>query len=587
MKSRAAASRRRSKEKQLADFPTPAVLAKEVPEELLICLDQELNRLPQKYRAPVVACDLEGRSRNDAARSLGWPIGTLNWRLARARTILAKRLTQRGVTLCGGALAMALAQRAAAAVPTSLIAQTVKTGTLITAGEGATVGLISAQVVSLTEGVVRAMVFAKLKIGMAVLAAIAVMGTGAGLWIQGAVTAAESASPLSDESQSRAAREPAETESAAPVRTENFLVDAPTRPIAVKIAIAAERWRKTEAIDWLGEALPPWTEPCPIQVTITESGSASATSLVFADGKVTSQRIDLKGPLDRLVHADLPREITQIILAHHFRFPVPRWAGEGAAILSSDRIERDRHERALGRLLSGTDRFVPLRRLFGFHDYPADTTAFYPESYSITRFLVTSKDRKTFLEFVSRGLRDGWDEAAKRCYGYNGVTKMETAWLRRAVEPGRQSNGPSYMAPGGNIHPYYTLVWKLIRVGPKGKEEVVVPTFIVPDGGHGKLVRRNGTWVLNPTRIQDVRAASAVLEIEITDRPSGKVRLDLSVQDNDVRKALKDDTLVVGNNLSATREVDVGEELRLVLAEDDNGAPRRWIELTLLPNRDR
>jgi RNA polymerase sigma factor (sigma-70 family) len=588
MKSRAAVGRRRSKEKELADFPSPAAPAKEMPEELLSCLDQELNRLPHKYRAPLVACDLEGCSRNQAARSLGWPIGTLNWRLARARAILAKRLTRRGMTLCGAAVAMALAQRAIAVVPASLVAQTLKVGMLITTGEGATVGLISAQVASLTEGIVRAMVFAKLRIGMAVLAAIAVFGTGAGLWIHGGVTAAESASSTSDEPQPRAAREPAETESGAPVRTENFLVDAPTREIAVKVAIAAERWRRNNAILWLGEVLPSWSQPCPIHVKITDGGSHSATSLAFADGKVMSQRISLEGPLNRLLHADVPHEVTHLVLAHYFGWPMPRWADEGAAILSSDKVERDRHERVLHRLLSGSDRFVPLRRLFGLHDYPTDTTAFYPESYSITRFLVESKDRKTFLEFVSRGVRDGWDEAAKRCYGYHGVTEMETAWLRRATEPGRQSDdGPSYIAPDGKTHPYYSLVWKLIRIGPKGKEEIIVPTFVVADGAHFKLVRTNGTWVRNPTRVQDVRAASAVLDVEVFDRPSGKVRLDLSVQDNDVRKALKDDTLVVGYNLSVTREVDVGEELRLVLAEDDNGAPKRWIELALLPNRDR
>ena len=70
-------------------------------------LDQELDRLSDKYRLLLVMCDLEGRTRKEVSNVLGLPEGTVASRLTRARTMLAKRLTKRGLAVSAGTLAPA------------------------------------------------------------------------------------------------------------------------------------------------------------------------------------------------------------------------------------------------------------------------------------------------------------------------------------------------------------------------------------------------------------------------------------------------------------------------------------------------
>src|SRR5207249_2514542 len=121
-------------------------------------------------------CDLEGNTRKEAAEQLGWPEGTLSSRLARARTLLAKRLTRHGLAFSGGLLATVLAANAGAAAPTSLITSTVKAGLIYAIDPTyAATGVISANVAALTEGVLSAMWFTKLKIASVALLVVAVL----------------------------------------------------------------------------------------------------------------------------------------------------------------------------------------------------------------------------------------------------------------------------------------------------------------------------------------------------------------------------------------------------------------------------
>jgi RNA polymerase sigma factor (sigma-70 family) len=179
LEARTAGARRRAKERRVSVMPNPEVCAHEIWTELHGILDQELSRLPDKYRAPIVLCDLEGKTRKAAARQLGWPEGTLSWRLAQARRLLAERLTRRGVALSGGLLALTLTQHAASAgVPAPLVARTVAAATTL-AGPLLAAGTISTQVLALTEGVLKTMLLTKLKVAAGILVLIAAIGTGA------------------------------------------------------------------------------------------------------------------------------------------------------------------------------------------------------------------------------------------------------------------------------------------------------------------------------------------------------------------------------------------------------------------------
>src|SRR6185312_16265735 len=99
-------ARQRAAERRLMDETSEARLERaEDREDLLPILDEELNRLPHRYRVALLACEIEGKSRREAARELGIPEGTLSTHLARGRKLLRERLQRRGVSLGVGPIA--------------------------------------------------------------------------------------------------------------------------------------------------------------------------------------------------------------------------------------------------------------------------------------------------------------------------------------------------------------------------------------------------------------------------------------------------------------------------------------------------
>src|SRR5947208_14457740 len=151
LKARMVLARRRSREKQVDVMPEPtAPAAHSAWTDLQPVIDEELARLPDKLRLPVVLCDLEGRPQREVAKHLGVPPATLATRLASARRTLARRLTRRGVTLSGGALAGLLTVHGtASAVPHALAHGVARVAEAVADG-GALSSLVSAHAVQLS-----------------------------------------------------------------------------------------------------------------------------------------------------------------------------------------------------------------------------------------------------------------------------------------------------------------------------------------------------------------------------------------------------------------------------------------------------
>lgn len=139
------------------------------PPELLPEVQEEVERLPEKYRAPVVLCYFEGLTHEEAAGQLRLPVGTIKVRLARARGRLKGRLARRGLapSVLAATLGLSSSGTASAAVPARLADATVRAAAEVAAGRAAQV---SAAVATIVEGVLRAMLLSKLKAAAALSA---------------------------------------------------------------------------------------------------------------------------------------------------------------------------------------------------------------------------------------------------------------------------------------------------------------------------------------------------------------------------------------------------------------------------------
>jgi RNA polymerase sigma factor (sigma-70 family) len=137
-------------------------------------LDEELDRLPDKYRTPLVLCYLEGLTHEEAARQLGWPLGTLKCRVWRGRERLRYRLERRGLAPCS-----LPAVPPPVVAPPAVVAVTLESALHFAAGS-LTGGPASSQAVALTQGVLKAMTMSKLKMAAALLCAVAFLAAGAG-----------------------------------------------------------------------------------------------------------------------------------------------------------------------------------------------------------------------------------------------------------------------------------------------------------------------------------------------------------------------------------------------------------------------
>jgi RNA polymerase sigma factor (sigma-70 family) len=170
------AARRRAKEKEAMTKPSAQIPPETAWRDVQEILDEEIRRLPENQRAPFIPCFLEGQSRAEAARELGWKEGTVSSRLARARQRLQKRLLRRGVSLSAVLGAAALtAPAGAAALPVSRLVE----AALRPAGAG-----VSPAAIALADTLIRAMGAARRTAGALLILFLTVLLAGAGVLTQ-------------------------------------------------------------------------------------------------------------------------------------------------------------------------------------------------------------------------------------------------------------------------------------------------------------------------------------------------------------------------------------------------------------------
>ena len=178
LRARAAAAMRQEREARAAIDPAAAV-TEAGDDELGPALHAEIDRLPEKYRSPIVLCYLQGRTIDEASRQLGWPVGTVGGRLARARDRLRDRLVQQGLVAPTLLIASPPPNTASvAAVPRALAVSTCAAALQLAAGRPAT-AVVSAIVANLLEQTVRSIAWTRFMIGAGFCGLLGTLASGA------------------------------------------------------------------------------------------------------------------------------------------------------------------------------------------------------------------------------------------------------------------------------------------------------------------------------------------------------------------------------------------------------------------------
>ncbi len=210
----------------------------------------------------------------------------------------------------------------------------------------------------------------------------------------------------------------------------NFIVDSSDPGLAPQIAQTAERYRRELAVEWLGQVMPNWAQPCQMTVQVgPHLGAGGATTFVFDRGEVFGWRMTIQGSAQRILDSVLPHEITHMIFASHFRRPLPRWADEGGATSVEHISERQKHRAMLIQFLH-TGRGIAFSDMFAMTEYPSDVMPLYAQAYTLSEFLIYQGGRRKFVEFLDDGMRtEQWSAAVQRHYGLGDLAALQNTWL--------------------------------------------------------------------------------------------------------------------------------------------------------------
>jgi hypothetical protein len=210
----------------------------------------------------------------------------------------------------------------------------------------------------------------------------------------------------------------------------NFIVETADPQMAAQIAQAAEKYRNDLSIEWLGQTMPNWAQPCMMTVHVGPNlGAGGATTFVFDHGEVFGWRMTIQGSAERVLDSVLPHEITHMVYASFFRQPLPRWADEGGATSVEHVSEKQKHRTMLVQFLR-TGRGIAFNQMFAMTDYPRDVMPLYAEAYSLAEYLIYHGGRRKYIEFLSDALQSGqWSAAVQRHYGISDLGALQNTWV--------------------------------------------------------------------------------------------------------------------------------------------------------------
>jgi hypothetical protein len=259
-------------------------------------------------------------------------------------------------------------------------------------------------------------------------------------------------------------------------RTSNFVVQAPTQEIAKQVGEVAEYWRDELAVQWLGEKLPRWYEPCKVTVKVGQIGAGGATTFSFEGGEVFGWNMRVQGTLERILDSVIPHEVSHTIFACHFRRPLPRWADEGAATLTEHISERTRQLEILEQVSRNKQR-IPLSQLLEIDEYPKDmqqVLALYAEGYSLADFLVQQhgdKGRQVYLAFLKDALAGNWEAAFRKHYGFANLKELDQTWDKWVIAGSPKLHAPegSLLAQASGTKPVTTRL-PVVKVTPRPQQ---------------------------------------------------------------------------------------------------------------------
>jgi uncharacterized protein (TIGR03067 family) len=528
LKARATVARRAGRERQVATLPEPAAKEHYLWCDLQPFLDEELSHLPNKYRAVLVHCDLEGKTRKEAARQLNVPEGTVAGRLARARTMLAKRLARRGLTVSAGSLVAAVSEQAAAgSVPSSVVSSTIKAAITFAAGKAGASELISVKVAVLTEGVLRAMFMTKLKSVMVLtLGMAALVGVGGGLMGSGMT------GEQTDNKKSGAIVSQKEV-----AQNDKDNARGKAKEIDLNPPAEAEKQANTNEGEKLAEEL------------IKLQGT---WSLVLQQWK--GHDVD-HGPGTLIVKGDSVTVIWE---------GVPRtWTIKTLPSIVSPVLGTAKKTNAID-LFCGGDQVLGIYKLEG------DTLVLCQGNKERPIRFAAEADSENSL-FIFRRVQSA-------------ASQTQAAKLPKELQGNKTTTAPSsrqeVRPPKVAAQREYVIRSRLMEAGRDQPKEL--PKVTVDEGQRTSLHIVDGPHnLLDRVVVEEEIKIGTFLDMRVNHLWDNKARLVLSFQRNEVEQPSLSEIRVIGNSVQAIQDLELRKPAKFVFQKDAEGAAQRWIEITV------